>query len=48
MMTHITSVILFQIAAIHTLLQVHGRHFCVIAASDYPSLGELQILSTRY
>ncbi|XP_065909999.1 WD repeat-containing protein 41-like [Dysidea avara] len=24
--------------AIHTLLQVHGRHFCVIAAADYPSL----------
>jgi len=27
-------------AAIHTLLQVHGRHFCIIAAADYPSLGK--------
>lgn len=29
---------------IHTLLQVHGRHFCIIAASDYPSLGVYDVI----
>lgn len=30
--------------SIHTLLQVHGRHFCIIAASDYPSLAVYDVI----
>lgn len=36
--------IILLTATIHTLLQVHGRHFCIIAASDFPSLGMQDML----